>query len=126
MNLQSGQVNIADGKGGKSRFVWIGSNTRAAVWRYLQERQVSDPALPAFISATAQPLTAHSLHARLIKIGRRVGVTVQDIGPRRSIGPEHLAIPLVEAEKAGRVGIWKIDVAFIDAIAGDDKEPVHE
>lgn len=75
VNLQSGQVSIRDGKGGRPRFVWIGSNTRAAIWRYLQERQADDPAAPVFISATQKPLTPHTLQARLIKIGARVGVT---------------------------------------------------
>lgn len=74
LHPQTGLVTIANGKGGKSRNVWLGKHARPGVWRYLQERPTSDPADPLFASSTNRAITPSALAKRLKKIGRRAGV----------------------------------------------------
>jgi integrase/recombinase XerD len=81
VHIQSGRVLVADGKGGKSRQVWIGAHTRPAVWRYLQERREFDPGAPLFSSSTGRALTRSALRKRLVAIGGRAGVP--DARPHR-------------------------------------------
>lgn len=80
-HIQSGRLAIQEGKGGRGRVVWLGSHSRPAVWRYLQERPDIDPAAPLFASSGNRPLTASALEKRLRKIGTRAGVA--NVHPHR-------------------------------------------
>lgn len=81
VHLQSGQVTVVDGKGGKMRQVWIGAKTRAAVWRYLQERATIDPAAPLFSAEDDRPMNHRFLFRRLKIIGQRADVA--NVNPHR-------------------------------------------
>lgn len=61
--------------------MWVGSRTRPALWRYLQERDALDPAAPLFVSATGKALTVSALRKRLVAIGARCDVP--DAHPHR-------------------------------------------
>lgn len=73
-HLPSGKIEIIDGKGGKSRIVWLGDHSRPALWRYLQERPNVDPAVPLFLSGDG-PMTRSWLRKRLVHLGDQAGVT---------------------------------------------------
>lgn len=81
VHIQSGRVVIQEGKGGKGRVVWLGSHSRPAVWRYLQERPDIDPAAPLFASSGSRPFSISALEKRLHKIGARA--KVEDVRPHR-------------------------------------------
>lgn len=68
LHLQSGRLDVRDGKGGKSRTVWLGAHARPLLWRYLQERREIDPAAPLFLSGD-RPLSRSWLRKRLVRLG---------------------------------------------------------
>ncbi|HRP25958.1 tyrosine-type recombinase/integrase [Thauera sp.] len=72
-HLPSGRIEILDGKGGKSRVVWLGDHSRPALWRYLQERPNVDPGAPLFLSGDG-PMTRSWLRKRLVILGERADV----------------------------------------------------
>lgn len=74
LHVQSGRLAVHDGKGGKSRVVWLGAKTRPIVWRYLQEREALDPAVPLFPAANGRPLTASAVRKKLVALGARADV----------------------------------------------------
>ena len=49
---------------------------------------------------------------------------VQHIGSGRSVCPEHLAIPLVNAEKAWSIGVWEVDMPLVYTVAGVDEQQI--
>jgi integrase/recombinase XerD len=74
LHLKSGRLSVISGKGGRHRYVYIGSVTKTAIWHYLQERNDGgNPDMP-LISNTGQAMSRSWLRKHLVKIGATVGV----------------------------------------------------
>lgn len=75
VNLENGMVQIARGKGGKSRAVVAGVKTRRALLKY--RRMVEHEVFaPLFQTQTGTRLAASGLRSLLQRIGRRAGISV--------------------------------------------------
>lgn len=72
---KTGRLFINDGKGGKSRYVWLGEAARKAVWRYLAERTDSQPGDPLFATRTNNALDRNNLRHMIESCAKRAGVT---------------------------------------------------
>ncbi len=72
VNLNTGEVTIRYGKGGKSRTVFLGQITRRAVRAYLRQRKDHYPAL--FVSNRGGHLTYDGLHQLLERRWKRSGI----------------------------------------------------
>lgn len=71
----TGQIIVRQGKGGKDRIVFAAQGAKAALWRYLVDRQPASPSDPIFITRTGQPLERNSLRHLLQRLGQRSAVT---------------------------------------------------
>lgn len=80
LHVQSGRIEIIDGKGGKNRTVWLGAHARPVLWRYLQERPAVDPAAPLFLSNNGR-ISRSWLRKRLVRLGE--AADVPDVRPHR-------------------------------------------
>jgi integrase/recombinase XerD len=72
VNLISGAVFIKNGKGGKSRTVYIGSRTRKALRKYLKERKKDSQYL--WTTSTGKKMTYTSLNMTIKRIAEKAGV----------------------------------------------------
>src|SRR5690606_22376156 len=86
-------------------------------------------AVLALVGAEAVQVTVatgehHLRHATQHAIGGRRPLTVQDVGARRLVGPDQLASVLIQADEAGGIGGGQVDVAFVHAVGGADKEQI--
>lgn len=70
-----GRLNIRKGKGGKQRFVPLGTRARKALWRYLASREGAKPKDPLFATKTGNHLDRHNLGNLLESIGKNAGVS---------------------------------------------------
>ena len=59
-------------------------------------------------------------------VGRARPLAVEDVGPRRPVGPQHLAITLVDAQEARGGGVGEIEVPLVDAVARIDEEEIAD
>ncbi len=82
VDLQSGEVRVRRGKGGRGRLVYLGAAARRAVWRYLLERGRPTGEAPLFCGRDPAwpgrdgrfPLTPDALLRLLKRLGERAGV----------------------------------------------------
>lgn len=77
---KTGRVQVKHGilggaKGGKGRTVFLGKATRAALWRYLAEREDGeDPNAPLFIGKFNRPMTKTTLRELIGALGQKASV----------------------------------------------------
>ena len=69
-----GRLHVLDGKGGKARYVVLGSRSQRAVWRYLARRDGVRPTDALFTSKLSRPIERNNLRHMLIAVGRSAGV----------------------------------------------------
>jgi integrase/recombinase XerD len=80
LDLKAGKLLVKHGalggaKGGKGRQVYIGKNTRKAIWRYLASRGTDEnPDAPLFICNSFYPFNKDSLRQLLGRIGKRANI----------------------------------------------------
>ena len=74
VDLTTGSVHIARGKGGKSRTTFIGSKTRRAVVRYLRFRAEIAEEEPLWVTSQGKRLRLQSLREVLRRRAKRAGV----------------------------------------------------
>ena len=74
VNLQSGHVLVRQGKGAKSRIVFVGKRTRHAIGRYLRQRGEYGQADPLWVDATGRRLSADQLRDALHRRAAAAGV----------------------------------------------------
>jgi len=72
VNLDSGVIQIHNGKGGKSRQAFISPLTARAIRRYVSNRKDKDPAL--FLSQRGEPLNRNSLRLIMYRLCDRAGI----------------------------------------------------
>jgi len=72
VHLRTGKVFIT-GKGNKERFCYLGSVTRRALWKYLNERD-PDPGDPLFATTTNEPLARDWVRRILADLGNEAKV----------------------------------------------------
>ena len=80
VNLESGQLFIASGKGDKTRTVTVGKNTKRSLRRYALFREAllgapANPAEPSFQTDAGTPFKYFGLRAWLVRLKKRAGVT---------------------------------------------------
>ena len=71
---KSGRLHVRNGKGNKSRYLWLGETGRKALWRYLADRPAAQPDDPLFATRTNQPLDRNNLRHMVERCARRAGV----------------------------------------------------
>ncbi len=77
VDLETGAVQIepfGNGLKSKSRVVYIGKAARAAIWRYLTDRDNPHEDEPLFIASTGNQMNNSSIGLLLRRIGQRAGV----------------------------------------------------
>lgn len=74
MNLVTGEIVILQGKGRKSRSVFIGRNTRRAIKAYLKERDDKNPA--AWVTSEGERLSYIGLRKIIIRRAKQAGVAI--------------------------------------------------
>lgn len=81
IDFEAGQLIVREGKGGKSRPVPFGRNTKRVLWNYYQqERRGCDNREPVFVSdrgpdAGANALTRRGVALLVIRIGKRARIS---------------------------------------------------
>lgn len=80
VEMKTGKVKVENGKGNKTRFVWLGAGARKAVWKYLADRD-NDPAQPLFLGENKKEIERTNLRKILNRIGTKAGV--KDCYPHR-------------------------------------------
>lgn len=73
-NMAAGSAMVKKGKGGKSRIVYFGSQTRRAMLRYLRKRGHAEEGEPLFESASGGHFTPAGLRTLVRRISARAGV----------------------------------------------------
>lgn len=71
---KTGRLFVSEGKGGKSRYVWLGETARKGLWRYLAERTATQPTDPLFATRTNQHLDRNNLRHMIERCAKRAGV----------------------------------------------------
>lgn len=80
LDLRSGQLIIKHGptggaKGGQGRVVFLGRQTRRAVWRYLASREDEEQLdAPLFVNTQWRRLTPNSLRLLIKRLAKRAGI----------------------------------------------------
>ncbi|MBM3131139.1 MAG: hypothetical protein FJ009_21255 [Chloroflexi bacterium] len=80
IDQKTGRVQVKHGlrggaKGGKGRIVYLGKAARAALWRYLAEREDADnPTAALFLTKNARPINKTSLRELITSLGEKTNV----------------------------------------------------
>ena len=83
INLETGETIVRPfrkGRKSKSRVVFLGVNSRKALWRYLVDRDTEGDD-PLFLSIKGKPMNRDSVRQMLVKLGKRVGI--RNVHPHR-------------------------------------------
>ena len=83
LDIATGIVRIKRGKGGKSRTVVIGANTRRALLAY-RRTIIQDEKTPLFLTKQKTRLTPMGLRSALLRIAERAGIKVTPHALRRT------------------------------------------
>jgi integrase/recombinase XerD len=84
INLETGQVIVrpfGSGRKSRGRMVYMGKSTRRVIWRYLTERDNTNPDQPLFLSRDGLPMNRDSLAGLLQSLGKRAGI--RNVHPHR-------------------------------------------
>ncbi len=81
LDLETGQLFVRKGKGGKGRVVYVGKVTKKALWRYRAKQGKPKGSEPLFLSTEEQAMNRDSLRHFLAHLGERAGV--DDVHPHR-------------------------------------------
>lgn len=91
LNIQTGAVQVINGKGGKNRTVYVGARTRKTIIRYLRDRKNYDDQDPLFVTLTGGRLGQDGLRQIIRRRAERAGVEEPRIHDfRRSFAIESL------------------------------------
>lgn len=77
----NGRLNVRNGKGGKSRSVFLGESAQRVVWRYLMTRTRIKPSDPLFATRTKMPITRTYLAHMVQRIGQNA--RIYNVHPHR-------------------------------------------
>ncbi len=79
VDLITGEIVVApfgdSNRKTKSRIVYLGRNSKRALWHYLSKRNNSDSTEPLFLSERNRRLDANAIRCLLTDLGRNAGVT---------------------------------------------------
>lgn len=99
VNLDSSEIRIREGKGGKSRTVPICPETRKAIWLYLShDRPSIEPDEPLFLSVGGRTargaLTRNGIYRMFARWAKAAGINRERVGAhtvRHTFGSEYIA-----------------------------------
>jgi integrase/recombinase XerD len=78
VNLESGEITVApfgdSNRKTKSRIVYLGKNSKRAIWHYLASRKDYDKTEPLFLSERKRRLDGNAVRCLLADLGERAGV----------------------------------------------------
>jgi site-specific recombinase XerD len=103
VNIDSGLVSVARGKGGRARSVVVGVNTRRALLRYRRSARHADDA-PLFQTKSGGRLTGMGLRSILVRISRRAGIHVSPHALRRTFATLSLRAGMTPLHLQGLLG----------------------
>ncbi len=83
IDISSGIIQVAKGKGGKSRSVVVGIKTRRALLAYRRDINHEDDQ-PVFQIANGERLSPNGLRSALLRIGKRAGMHITPHALRRT------------------------------------------
>lgn len=69
------RIHVRRGKGGKARYVAVGTRTAKALWLYMTKRHNTKPSDPLFATQTDRFMQRDNLRHTLDNIGKNAGVT---------------------------------------------------
>lgn len=79
VNLETGEIIVApfgdSNRKTKSRIVYLGRNSKRALWHYLAKRKENDVSEPLFISERNRRLDGNAIRCLLADLGNRAGVS---------------------------------------------------
>jgi site-specific recombinase XerD len=79
------------GKGSKQRIVRIGAKAQKAIWRYMTVRQQVDTGCDSiWVSRDGSALTVDGVHQMIVKLGKRLGISVSPHKLRHSFALYYL------------------------------------
>lgn len=81
LDIRNRELEVVNGKGGKSRFVYVSAKTAKLLWRYLATRPNTGEHDPLFVVAEGMAITVRGLEIMLSRLGKKAGV--KDCYPHR-------------------------------------------
>lgn len=81
LDLETGRIAVINGKGNKSRMVYIGDRARRGLWRYLAENELAEDASPIFPNTDGFPLSRSRVRKIVANLGKRADV--KNVYPHR-------------------------------------------
>lgn len=84
VDIPSGMIRIVEGKGGKTRSVVVGTETRRALLAYRRELENAEPSKAVFQVSTGKGLTPMGIRSVLERLSHRSGVKVNPHALRRT------------------------------------------
>jgi integrase/recombinase XerD len=81
IDFRNREIKVREGKGGKSRMVYVSSKAAKFIWRYLSDRIGAADNSPVFAAQNELPLGSRGLELMLQRLGKRAGV--RDVYPHR-------------------------------------------
>lgn len=80
LDMNTGEIVVRKGKGGKKRSVFVGKRTRKAIWHYLAQREYDDND-PLFAAIGNRRMSKDTLYVLMKRLAKRAGV--KDCHPHR-------------------------------------------
>jgi integrase/recombinase XerD len=84
IRLSEGMLKIRNAKGGRERYVPVGSVAQKALWKYIHTSRpepISKHVNGLLLNAKGQPLTRNGVQQMLRRYGRRAGITATRCSP---------------------------------------------
>jgi integrase len=120
LNIESGLIRIAKGKGGKARSIVVGVKTRRALLKY--RRTIShEPGQPIFQTRDGSRFTFGGLRSALLRIGREAGVKLSPHTLRRTFATLSLRNKMNAIHLQGLMGHSSLEMTrrYIQMLEGD-------
>lgn len=120
MDIESGLVRIPKGKGGKSRSVVVGINTRRALLKY--RRTINhDEGSPLFQSRSGKRYSFNGLRSALLRIGKSAGVKFSPHMLRRTFATLSLRAGMNVLHLQGLLGHSSLEMTrrYVQMLDGD-------
>lgn len=79
VDTNTGKILLMQGKGGKSRLMWLGDKGKKALIEYLATRDNPNPTEPLILNDEGDRLKFHGLRQIIIRLSNRAGILYQGV-----------------------------------------------